>query len=104
MGFKWTLLHWGRLGSASRLRPCWTNTQTHTYDAVNLDIALGLIMNTRTAKYLTPRLLVDAAKPQTHTYTKTQTDTAPFESPSKSFYSRISCQEGSDSSILNALS
>lgn len=73
MGFKWTLLHWGRLGSGSRLRPCWTNTQTHTYDAVNLDIALGLIMKTRTAKYLTPRLLVDAANPQTHTYTKTQT-------------------------------
>lgn len=46
-------------------------TQTHTHarrlhtnwiDSVKLDTALGLIMNTRTAKYLTPRLLVDAAK------------------------------------------
>lgn len=85
MGFKWTGLHWGKLGIGSRLRPGWTNTQTHTYDAVNLDIALGLIKNSRTAKYLGPRLSVDAANTQTHTYTKTQTDTLPFESPTSQF-------------------
>lgn len=45
-----------------------THMQTHAHrlhtnwiDSVKLDTALGLIMNTRTAKYLTPRLLVDAA-------------------------------------------
>lgn len=61
------------------------HANTHTYDAVNLDTAVGLIMNTRTAKFLTPRLLVDAANTQSHTYTKTQTDTVPFESPSNHF-------------------
>lgn len=34
---------------------------TNWIDSVKLDTALGLIMNTRTAKYLTPRLLVYAA-------------------------------------------
>lgn len=42
-------------------------------------------MNTRTAKYLTPRLLGDAASTQTHTYTETQADTAPFESSPNHF-------------------
>lgn len=45
---------------------------TNQTDTVKLDIALGLIMNTRTAKYLTPRLLVYAAnthKTPPHTWT-----------------------------------
>lgn len=67
MGFKWTVLHWGKAWhwmAAEAMLDEHTNTQTHTYEAVNLDIALGLIMNTSTAKYLTPRLLVDAANNQ----------------------------------------
>lgn len=51
--------------------PCWTNAHTHTHiyitHRVKLDIALGLIMNTRKAKYLTPRLLVYAQCQHTHT-------------------------------------
>lgn len=35
-------------------------------DTVKLDIALGLIMNIRTAKYLTPRLSVYAANVHKH--------------------------------------
>lgn len=44
-------------------------THTNQADTVTLDIALGLIMNTRTAKYLTPRLSVHDANTQTHTHT-----------------------------------
>lgn len=67
-------------GRARRLHTNWI-------DSVKLDNALGLIMNSRTAKYLTPRLLVEAAnalKPtdtNTHKHTQQQlTHAASLES------------------------
>lgn len=51
----------------------YTHAQTHVLhtnqiDTVKLDIALGLIMTTRTAKYLTPRLSVYDANTHRHTH------------------------------------
>lgn len=52
-----------------------THTHRHRIDTVKLDIALGLIMDTRTAKYLTPRLSVCAANIHKHQLMNRQTGT-----------------------------
>lgn len=53
---------WYHAGETHKTIHTCTRTHTNRTDTVKLDIALGLIMNTRTAKYLTPRLSVNAAK------------------------------------------